>query len=88
MREARHGRRPGYSRKPGRTETRLRPRARRRESTLRPPWVFMRCRKPCVFERWRRLGWNVRFGMYDCAPLQKPSSIQDAWKARQRARFG
>ncbi len=52
-----------YSRKPGLTETRLRPLARRRDSTARPLLVFMRERKPCVFERRRRLGWNVRFGM-------------------------
>src|SRR5574341_1553054 len=45
----------------------------------------MRTRKPCVFDRRRRLGWNVRLGMKDCAPLQKPSSIQDAWKMQQRA---
>ena len=45
-----------YSRKPGFTETRLRPFARRRESTLAPLFVFMRVRKPCFFERLRRLG--------------------------------
>ena len=52
-----------YSRKPGFTETRLRPLARRRASTFWPPWVFMRVRKPCFFDRLRRLGWNVRLGM-------------------------
>ena len=52
-----------YSRKPGFTETRLRPLARRRDSTFCPPWVFMRVRKPCFFDRLRRLGWNVRLGM-------------------------
>jgi len=57
-----------YSRKPGFTETRLRPLARRRESTARPLLVLIRTRKPWVLERRRRLGWNVRFGMYDCAP--------------------
>jgi len=45
-----------YSRKPGLTETRLRPLARRRDSTLAPLFVFMRVRKPCFFERLRRLG--------------------------------
>jgi len=60
MRE--HGRK-FYSRKPGFTETRLRPLARRREITARPLLVFIRVRNPCVFERWRRLGWNVRLGM-------------------------
>ena len=52
-----------YSRKPGFTETRLRPLARRLEITARPLLVFMRERNPCVFERRRRLGWNVRFGI-------------------------
>ena len=52
-----------YSRKPGFTETRLRSLARRREITFLPPWVFMRVRNPCVFDRLRRLGWNVRLGM-------------------------
>src|SRR5258708_1157720 len=54
-----------YSRKPGFTETRLRPLARRREITFLPPWVFMRVRKPCFLLRLRRLGWNVRLGMKD-----------------------
>ena len=52
-----------YSRKPGFTETRLRPLARRRDKTFWPPWVFMRVRNPCFLDRLRRLGWNVRFGM-------------------------
>ena len=52
-----------YSRKPGFTETRLRPLARRRERTFWPPWVFMRERNPCFLDRLRRLGWNVRLGM-------------------------
>ena|SRR5579871_673007 len=63
-----------YSRKPGFTETRLRPLARRRESTARPLLVFMRERKPCVFERRRRLGWNVRFGM-----RKRRSSLAKSW---------
>jgi hypothetical protein len=46
----------GYSRNPGFTETRLRPLARRRDSTACPLFVFIRVRKPCVLERWRRLG--------------------------------
>jgi hypothetical protein len=41
---------------PGYTVSRLRPLARRRLSTFRPPLVFMRSRKPCVFARRRRLG--------------------------------
>jgi hypothetical protein len=40
----------------GQTVSRFRPFARRRFSTLRPPFVFMRSRKPCVFARRRRLG--------------------------------
>jgi len=52
-----------YSRKPGFTETRLRPLARRRDKTFWPPWVFMRVRNPCFLDRLRRLGWNVRLGM-------------------------
>ena len=35
----------------------LRPFARRRLSTIRPFFVFMRTRKPCVRRRRRRLGW-------------------------------
>jgi hypothetical protein len=45
----------------GQTVSRFRPFARRRFNTFRPPFVFMRSRKPCVFARRRRLGWNVRF---------------------------
>jgi len=41
----------------------LRPLARRRDNTLAPPLVFIRVRNPCTFERFRRLGENVRFGM-------------------------
>jgi hypothetical protein len=56
-----------YSRKPGFTETRLRPLARRRDRTFWPPWVFMRVRNPCFLLRLRRLGWNVRLGMKSLA---------------------
>ena len=38
------------------TVSRLRPLARRRLSTLRPPFVLMRSRNPCVFARRRRFG--------------------------------
>jgi len=34
----------------------FRPRARRRDSTARPSWVFIRFRKPWVFARWRLFG--------------------------------
>src|SRR5437773_9730217 len=40
----------------GYTVSRLRPFARRRLSTFRPPFVFMRSRKPCVLARRRRFG--------------------------------
>src|SRR6266705_95046 len=79
-----------YSRKPGFTETLLRPLARRRESTLLPPWVFMRVRKPCVFDRLRRLGWNVRLGMKDsCSSVESTAygqtmSINDEVPCGQR----
>src|ERR1700732_5020172 len=46
--------RRNYSRKPGFTETRLRPLARRRDSTALPLFVFIRVRKPCTLERRRR----------------------------------
>jgi hypothetical protein len=38
------------------TVSRFRPFARRRFSVLRPPFVFMRSRKPCVFFRRRTFG--------------------------------
>src|SRR5262249_38925336 len=38
------------------TYRRFRPFSRRRFSTLRPPFVFIRSRKPCVFFRRRTLG--------------------------------
>ncbi len=43
------------------TVNRLRPLARRRFSTCRPPGLAMRVRKPCVRFRRRLLGWYVRF---------------------------
>lgn len=43
------------------TARRLRPFARRRFSTARPPLVFMRDRKPWTRLRRIRLGWYVRF---------------------------
>ena len=39
----------------------LRPRARRARSTLRPPGVALRAKKPCRRARTRLLGWKVRF---------------------------
>jgi hypothetical protein len=43
--------------------SRTRPFARRAESTLRPPTLFIRARKPCVRLRLTTEGWNVRFMM-------------------------
>jgi hypothetical protein len=43
------------------TVSRFRPFARRRFSTIRPFFVLILTRKPCVRRRRRRLGWNVRF---------------------------
>lgn len=65
-----------YSRWPAFTATRLRPLARRRDSTARPLLVFMRERNPCVFERRRRLGWNVRLGIENCAPSLAQNGIE------------
>jgi hypothetical protein len=84
-----NARRGNYSRKPGFTETRLRPLARRRDSTACPLLVFIRERKPCFFTRLRRLGWNVRFGMETHElltgkmALRQTLSIKDASIFRQ-----
>ena len=87
------GKIPGcYSRKPGFTETRLRPLARRRDRTFWPPWVFMRERNPCFFDRLRRLGWNVRLGiekyllLIRSAVLGQTESINQPSHSRQTAR--
>src|SRR5256712_12127589 len=70
-------RRNGYSRKRGFTDPRWRPLARRREITARPLLVFIRVRNPCVLERCRRLGWNVRLGMKkNCSYLDNCSERQ------------
>src|SRR6266705_2905419 len=51
------GGQPFAPRKPARqTVSRFRPFARRRLSTFRPPFVFIRLRKPWVFFRRRTLG--------------------------------
>jgi hypothetical protein len=42
-------------------DNRTLPLARRDESTLRPPTVFMRARNPCARARRIFEGWNVRF---------------------------
>lgn len=43
------------------TESLFRPRARRRAIAIRPPRVAIRERNPCLFARFRRLGWYVLF---------------------------
>jgi hypothetical protein len=45
------------------TVRRLRPLARRRFRVSRPPLELIRSRKPCLFRRFRLLGWKVRFTM-------------------------
>src|SRR5262245_52447518 len=55
------GRQPVSPRETARqTVSRFRPFARRRFRTFRPPFVFIRSRKPCVFFRRRTFGWYVR----------------------------
>lgn len=73
-----------YSRKPGFTETRLRPLARRRDKTFWPPWVFMRVRNPCFLDRLRRLGWNVRFGMKSSLLLTSSTVLGQTESINQR----
>src|ERR1700680_1302289 len=54
----------------------------------------MRVRKPCVFDRLRRLGWNVRLGMKDsCSSVESTSygqtmSINDEVPCGQRGFTG
>ncbi len=72
------------------TESFLRPRARRRDSTARPSCVFMRVRKPCVLARRRLLGWNVRFGiLFQLTSIKQPhSNRQTAAQLHQPQRQG
>ena len=63
------------------TETRLRPLARRREITARPLLVFIRTRNPWVFERRRRLGWNVRLGIERIYSLCRSPRLVDERKS-------
>jgi hypothetical protein len=65
------------------TASRFRPLARRRRSTFRPPFVFMRSRKPCVLARRRRLGWNVRFMTALPFPLVEPPQCRQHVRVRQ-----
>ena len=53
------------------TVRRLRPCLRRAASTLRPPLVFIRERKPWVFFRWRLRGRYVRFMVLEPSFLQQ-----------------
>ena len=57
------------------TVSRLRPFARRRFKTIRPFFVLIRTRKPCVRRRRRRLGWYVRF-------IENPQEIEKNGNAR------
>jgi hypothetical protein len=57
--------------------SRLRPLARRRLSTFRPALVFMRSRKPCVFFRRLRFGWNVLF--IDVRPFDRRACVVYRW---------
>jgi hypothetical protein len=66
--------------------------ARRRDRTAAPALVFIRARKPCVFERWRRLGWNVRLGIElswirESLPYGQVLSIADSVQIRQSLRL-
>ena len=58
------------------TVMRLRPRARRVASTLRPPVVFMRARKPCTRARRRVFGWYVRFTIESLLPGERCGRAQ------------
>lgn len=51
----------------------LRPFARRRLKTLRPPGVAMRLRKPWVLSRFKLLGWKVLFD------ISKNLQIVEVW---------
>ncbi len=58
---------------------RLRPLARRRLNTSRPPRVDIRLRKPWRRERLMRLGWNVRFTdlSLGCGQISPTAKISD-----------
>jgi len=68
---------PGLFRKaillPAQTLRRLRPRARRRFSTRRPPLVRIRTRNPWVRFRFRLFGWNVLFIRHLASTSEDPS---------------
>jgi hypothetical protein len=63
--------------------SRARPFARREESTLRPPTVFIRARKPCLRLRLVCDGWNVRF-MVVGSQSKKPYIRARYWGSCQR----
>ncbi len=68
------------------TESLLRPRARRRAIACLPPRVAIRKRNPCLFERLRRLGWNVLFirVFYSCrrGKFSRTASLPEAAQSR------
>jgi hypothetical protein len=43
----------------------------------------MRSRKPCVFARRRRFGWNVRFMNALPSPVEQPSQCSQRVRRRQ-----
>jgi hypothetical protein len=63
------------------TASRLRPLRRRRASTLRPPTVFIRARKPWVRFLFRLLGWKVLFKMtsWDDEASRMRSWLPKSW---------
>lgn len=72
---------------PNQALRRARPFRRRAFRTDRPPWVRIRIRKPCVFLRFRLLGWNGRFTFgspgHQCAvwPRAGRRGGASTWKA-------
>ena len=68
--------------RPAQTLRRLRPRARRRFSTRRPPLVRILTRKPWVRFRFRLFGWNVLFIRHLAStpedPLPRQGGVTDA----------
>src|SRR5690606_18060661 len=67
-------------------QSRARPLARRAASTLRPPLVAMRARKPWVRLRRRLLGWNVLF--MTAGPLLLLSGCKKTSRAGARRKGG
>lgn len=83
QRGGRHGADPARYRSSD-TVRRFRPLVRRRFNTMRPFFVDIRTRNPCVFLRRRVLGWNVRFPLamlfpafeYGCAATRPALALE------------